>query len=94
MAILDEYDVKTITQPFWYVPEESPPAKQITELINLVKKKKISIQYFEEFASPKVAQTIAKADKYKRDTLNLLRNISKMKKQNGYNYLQNYGKKI
>ncbi len=69
-------------------PEDKPSAKQISELIDLVKNEKINTVFFEEFASPKVAQTIAKAANVKIDTLRPAENISKEENKKGYGYLQ------
>ena len=69
-------------------PEDKPSAKQISELINLVKNEKINTVFFEEFASPKVAQTIAKASNVKTDALRPAENITKEENKKGYGYLQ------
>lgn len=69
-------------------PDDKPSAKQISELINLVKNEKINTVFFEEFASPKVAQTIAKATNVKIDTLRPAENISKEENKKGFGYLQ------
>ena len=83
----DEYNVKQYTIS-GMSPEDKPSAKQIAELINLVKEENINTVFFEEFASPKVAQTIAKATNIKIETLRPAENISKDENQSGYNYLQ------
>jgi zinc transport system substrate-binding protein len=69
-------------------PEDKPSAKQIAQLINLVKDEKINTVFFEEFASPKVAQTIAKAADVKIETLRPAENITKDENAKGYGYLQ------
>ena len=69
-------------------PDDKPSAKQIAQLIELVKNEKINTVFFEEFASPKVAQTIAKATNVKTDALRPAENISKEENKKGYGYLQ------
>lgn len=69
-------------------PDDKPSAKQIAQLIELVKNEKINTVFFEEFASPKVAQTIAKATNVKTDALRPAENITKEENAKGYGYLQ------
>lgn len=69
-------------------PDDKPSAKQIAQLIELVKNEKINTVFFEEFASPKVAQTIAKASNVKTDALRPAENITKEENKKGYGYLQ------
>lgn len=83
----DDYGVKQYSIS-GMSPEDKPSAKQISELINLVKNEKINTVFFEEFASPKVAQTIAKASNVKIDALRPAENISKEENKKGYGYLQ------
>ena len=83
----DDYGVKQYSIS-GMSPEDKPSAKQISELINLVKNEKINTVFFEEFASPKVAQTIAKAANVKIDALRPAENISKEENKKGYGYLQ------
>ena len=83
----DDYGVKQYSIS-GMSPDDKPSAKQISELINLVKNKKINTVFFEEFASPKVAQTIAKATNIKIDTLRPAENISKEENKKGFGYLQ------
>ena len=83
----DDYGVKQYSIS-GMSPEDKPSAKQISELINLVKNEKINTVFFEEFASPKVAQTIAKVTNAKIDALRPAENISKEENKNGYGYLQ------
>lgn len=83
----DDYNVKQYTIS-GMSPEDKPSAKQIAELINLVKNEKINTVFFEEFASPKVAQTIAKESNIKIDTLRPAENISKEENSKGYGYIQ------
>ena len=83
----DDYEVKQYSIS-GMSPEDKPSVKQISELINLVKNEKINTVFFEEFASPKVAQTIAKATNIKIDALRPAENISKEENKKGYGYLQ------
>ncbi|TLT05237.1 metal ABC transporter substrate-binding protein [Aliarcobacter cibarius] len=83
----DEYDVKQYSIS-GLTPESKPSAKVVSELIDLVKNEKINTVFFEEFASPKVAQTIAKAANVKIDTLKPAENISKIENEKGYGYLE------
>ena len=83
----DDYGVKQYSIS-GMSPEDKPSAKQISELIDLVKNEKINTVFFEEFASPKVAQTIAKAANVKIDALRPAENISKEENKKGYGYLQ------
>ena len=83
----DDYEVKQYSIS-GMSPEDKPSVKQISELINLVKNEKINTVFFEEFASPKVAQTIAKASNVKIDALRPAENISKEENKKGYGYLQ------
>jgi zinc transport system substrate-binding protein len=83
----DDYGVKQYSIS-GMSPEDKPSAKQISELINLVKNEKINTVFFEEFASPKVAQTIAKASNVKTDALRPAENITKEENKKGYGYLQ------
>lgn len=83
----DDYGVKQYSIS-GMSPEDKPSAKQISELINLVKNEKINTVFFEEFASPKVAQTIAKVTNAKIDALRPAENISKDENKKSYGYLQ------
>ena len=83
----DDYEVKQYSIS-GMSPEDKPSAKQIADLIDLVKNERINTVFFEEFASPKVAQTIAKAANVKIDTLRPAENISKEENKKGYGYLQ------
>jgi len=68
-------------------PESKPSAKQIAELIKIVKKEEINTVFFEEFASPKVAQTIANEAHVKIDSLRPAENISAQENEQGIGYL-------
>jgi zinc transport system substrate-binding protein len=56
--------------------------------LSLLLKEKINTVFFEEFASPKVAQTIANEAKVKTDTLRPAENITEEENKKGYGYLQ------
>ena len=83
----DDYGVKQYSIS-GMSPEDKPSAKAISELINLVKKENINTVFFEEFASPKVAKTIANEAKVKTDALRPAENITKDENKKGYGYLQ------
>ena len=82
-----DYDVKQYSVS-GMTPENKPSAKQIAELINIVKQEGINTVFFEEFASPKVAQTIAKETHTKTDSLRPVENISKEENEKGIGYLE------
>lgn len=82
-----DYDVKQYSVS-GMTPENKPSAKQIAELIKIVKQEGINTVFFEEFASPKVAQTIAKETHTKTDSLRPVENISKDENEKGIGYLE------
>jgi zinc transport system substrate-binding protein len=82
-----DYDVKQYSVS-GMTPENKPSAKQIAELIKMVKQEGINTVFFEEFASPKVAQTIAKETHTKTDSLRPVENISKDENEKGIGYLE------
>lgn len=82
-----DYDVKQYSVS-GMTPENKPSAKQIAELIKMVKQEGINTVFFEEFASPKVAQTIAKETNTKTDSLRPVENISKEENEKGIGYLE------
>jgi zinc transport system substrate-binding protein len=57
-------------------PDEKPSAKQIADLIKIVKTEKINTVFFEEFASDKTAKTIAQEANVKTDALRPVENIT------------------
>lgn len=83
----DDYGVKQYSIS-GITPEDKPSAREISSLISLVKKEKINTVFFEEFASPKVAQAIANEAKIKTDTLRPAENITEEENKKGYGYLQ------
>jgi len=58
-------------------PDEQPSAKQIAQLIKIAKKEHIHTVFFEEFASDKVAKTIAREAGASSEELSPIGNISK-----------------
>ena len=68
-------------------PESKPSAKQIAKLVEIVKKEKINTVFFEEFASDKVAKTIAKEANAKTDTLRPVENITVEESKKGVGYI-------
>lgn len=82
-----EYDVKQYSIS-GLTPDSKPSAKVISELINLVKNEKINTVFFEEFASPKVAQAIAKETGAIAQALRPAENISKNENKRSYGYLE------
>lgn len=83
----DDYGVKQYSIS-GITPEDQPSAKKISELISLVKKENINTVFFEKFASPKIAQTIANEAKVKIDILRPAENITEEENRLGYGYLQ------
>lgn len=83
----DEYGVKQYSIS-GITPEDKPSAKEISELIKLVKKEKLNTVFFEEFASPKVAKAIANEAKVKTNTLLPAENITADENKKGHGYLQ------
>lgn len=82
-----DYDVKQYSVS-GMTPENKPSAKQIAQLIKIVKQEGINTVFFEEFASPKVAQTIAKETNTKTDSLRPVENISKEENEKGIGYVE------
>lgn len=68
-------------------PETKPSPKQIAQLIDLTKKEKINTIFFEEFASDKVAKSIAKEANVKTDALRPVENITVAESKKGIGYI-------
>lgn len=68
-------------------PDAKPSAKQIARLIDIAKKEKINTVFFEEFASDKVAKTIAKEANIKTDALRPVENITVDESRNNIGYI-------
>lgn len=73
--LANDYDIKQYSIS-GMSPESRPSPKQIAKLIDLVKKEKINTVFFEEFASDKVAKTIATEAGVKTDALRPVENIT------------------
>ena len=77
-------------------PETKPSPKQIAKLIDLTKNEKINTVFFEEFASDKVAKSIAKEANVKTDALRPVENITVAESKTGIGYInimrENLGK--
>ncbi len=67
--------------------DAQPSAKQIAKLTDIVKKEKINTVFFEEFASDKVAKTIAKEAGVKTDSLRPVENITLEESQKNIGYI-------
>lgn len=68
-------------------PETKPSPKQIAKLIDLTKKENINTVFFEEFASDKVAKSIAKEANVKTDALRPVENITVAESKKGIGYI-------
>jgi len=69
-------------------PETKPSPKQIAKLIDLTKNEKINTVFFEEFASDKVAKSIAKEANVKTDALRPVENITVAESKTGIGYIE------
>lgn len=65
-------------------PDEQASAKQMREIIDLVKNEGIEIIFFESFVSPKVSETIAKETGARVDSLQPLANVTEDEAGRGY----------
>ncbi len=68
-------------------PDEQPSAKQIAQLIDIVKKENIHTVFFEEFANDKLSKTIAKEAGAKSEELSPAGNISKQAHRKNVKFL-------
>ena len=68
-------------------PDVEPTLAKLAELTELMKKKKISVVYFEELTSPKVAQTLANETGAKAEVLNPLEGLTKDEQEQGLGYI-------
>ncbi len=68
-------------------PDAKPSSKQIARLIDIARKEKISTIFFEEFASDKVAKTIAKEANIKTSTLRPVENITVEESRKNIGYI-------
>ncbi|MEH7098287.1 metal ABC transporter substrate-binding protein [Neobacillus vireti] len=68
-------------------PDVEPTLGKLAELTELTKKKNIKVVYFEEMASSKVAETLAKEIGAKTEVLNPLEGLTKEEQQQGLDYI-------
>ncbi|KXZ23386.1 metal ABC transporter substrate-binding protein [Bacillus nakamurai] len=68
-------------------PEEEPSAAKLAELKTFAKKHDVKIIYFEEVASPKVANTLAGEIGAKTEVLNTLEGLSQKERDKGIGYI-------
>jgi zinc transport system substrate-binding protein len=69
-------------------PEEEPSPARLAELKNFAEEHNIQTIFFEELASPKVAQTLANELGAKIKVLNTLEGLSKEDQEKGVNYIE------
>lgn len=69
-------------------PEEEPSPARLAELKTFAKEHNLHTIYFEELASPKVAQTLASEIGAKTKVLNTLEGLSKEDQEKGLNYIE------
>ncbi|KLT16052.1 metal ABC transporter substrate-binding protein [Neobacillus vireti] len=69
-------------------PEEEPSAARLAELKTFAQEHNLHTIYFEELASPKVAQTLASEIGAKTKVLNTLEGLSKAEQEKGLNYIE------
>ena len=65
-------------------PDDKPSAKVLAEIVDLVKERNISTLFFEELASNRVMETVAKETGVKIDSLSPFGNIPQSEIQTGY----------
>lgn len=82
----NEYGIKQYTIS-GMSPDAKPSSKQIARLIDIAKKEKINTVFFEEFASDKVAKTIAKEANIKTDALRPIENITPDESRKNIGYI-------
>lgn len=68
-------------------PDVEPSLSKLTELTEMMKKKKINVVYFEELTSPKVAKTLANETGAKTEVLNPLEGLTKDEQEQGLDYI-------
>ncbi|MDN3019472.1 metal ABC transporter substrate-binding protein [Paenibacillus sp. BSR1-1] len=68
-------------------PDVEPTLGKLAELTELTKKKNIKVVYFEEMASSKVAETLAKEIGAKTEVLNPLEGLTKKEQEQGLDYI-------
>lgn len=68
------------------VPDSEPDPARMAQIIDFVKKNQVKVIFFEELASPKVAETIAKETGASTQVLNPLEGLSDEEIKNGADY--------
>ncbi|MED1420521.1 metal ABC transporter substrate-binding protein [Bacillus smithii] len=69
-------------------PEQEPSPARLAELKKFAQKHQVKIIYFEEIASPKVAQTLANEVGAKTEVLSPLEGLTKEEQDKGLNYVK------
>jgi zinc transport system substrate-binding protein len=69
-------------------PEEEPSAARLAELKTFAQEHNLHTIYFEDLASPKVAETLASEIGAKTKVLNTLEGLSKADQEKGLNYIE------
>ncbi|MGX1826526.1 metal ABC transporter solute-binding protein, Zn/Mn family, partial [Heyndrickxia sporothermodurans] len=68
-------------------PSQEPSSARLGELKEFAVKHHVKVIYFEELASPKVAETLAKEIGAKTEVLHTLEGLSKEEQDKGMNYI-------
>lgn len=68
-------------------PDSEPDASRMANIVDFIKSEDIKVIFFEELASPKVAETIAKETGKEVDILSPIEGLTEEEKQNGEDYL-------
>jgi zinc transport system substrate-binding protein len=68
-------------------PDIKPSARQMAKLIEIVKKEKINVVFFEEFASDKTAKAIAREANVRTDALRPVENITAAENSKNIGYI-------
>lgn len=69
-------------------PDQEPSAAKLAELKAFAKEHDVKVIYFEELASPKVAQTLANEIGAQTEVLHTLEGLSKEDQEKGLNYIK------
>lgn len=69
-------------------PSQEPSAQKLKDLKNFAEEHDINVIYFEELASPKVAETLADEIGASTDVLSTLEGLSKESQDKGYDYIK------
>ncbi|MCI1904596.1 MAG: metal ABC transporter substrate-binding protein [Enterococcaceae bacterium] len=68
-------------------PDEEPSAARLAELKKVIEENHVKVVYFEESATPKVAQTLANGAGIKTAVLNPLESLTEKEQKAGENYI-------